>query len=201
MATEKRTALIEKKFSESFQAELKVASADPVKTEVPLKLLGGKPFWPGTTRGSVDIYLPTMKLGIECKAVRLPRNKDTELFDISQLASDALRIRSCAELHHGYIVIFVYGPLVLGTTSESQLYRAFHNGLFVDLTIAKQMIAAGKGKAEWPLHCRRAAKLGWGSVWSGRSLPSEVVVKRTENVGAICIDCKPGTPIPRNCHA
>jgi hypothetical protein len=116
------------------------------------------------------------------------------------LASDSFRIRSCNELKSGYIVVFVYGPLVEGTKSKLQLYQAFRNGLFVDLTIAKQKIAANKRvPEEWPLHCRRASNLGWDSAWSGRSLPSGVVVARTEKIGAICVECEPGKPIPKNC--
>jgi hypothetical protein len=58
-------------------------------------------------------------------------------YDIGQLVADYLRLSRAKRLEAGYVIAFVYGPLVSDAQSPGKLYRTFHNQMFVDFNVAK----------------------------------------------------------------
>jgi hypothetical protein len=184
---------IEKQFVTAFEAKLPKGFC---RKESSIDDFGGKQFFLGRKKAQVDCYIPELKMAIEFKAIRLPRIKHNELYYISQIAADILRLRSATKLKSALAVLFAYGPLVEGTTTKNQLYRAFHNNsLFVDTSIAKIL----RDDEDSGQHCRRARLFGWNKPWTERGCPPGVTVKRTKRIGAICIDCDPGSRIPAWC--
>ena len=108
------------------------------------------------------------------------------LYDIGQLASDYLRLNRAGNLDYGYVIAFVYGPLVLDAQTVGRLYRTFYNQLFVDFSVAKY------NKQEDLTRYRRAAcrKLAWDKAYGCNALPGRVSAIEVGSLGAICIDCR-----------
>ncbi len=179
-----RTSGIELVFSRAFESQFSNAE---YKRGVPLKKVGARQFCPDTKRGFIDCYFQAAKTAFEFKAVRLPPSApQNALFDIGQLSTDYLRLSRASRLCQGYVVIFVYGPL-LPASSLSRLYQLFHNQMFVDFTIASDRgdLKPLKRKAQ-----RKAFReLGWNAACGECKTPSYVAVVNGK-IGAICIDCR-----------
>jgi hypothetical protein len=190
----KRSGGIESRFAKSFLDCLGAR----FETEIRTATLGTSNYFGSRPSGRVDCFIPEVGLAIEFKVGRLPRKAGNELFDISQVAADVLRMRA-ASVAYAYLIVFVYGPLVQDADSKLSLYKAFHNAYFVDYSAAKARAGTAPiwSNEHYHAHMTRARALGWHKPWVDRKLPSNCLVFKTENVGAICLDCLPGTSIPK----
>lgn len=199
-ATNRRTK-IESVFATSFLGRF---HKNDYRTEVEGSDFGIKNWFPGhRVNTRLDCFFPYEGLAIEFKAGRIPRNYGNELYDISQVASDIMRLRDSRHpsIEAGYIILFVYGPLVEGTSSRLELYRAVHHSYLVDYLIGRGDGLGPRDEIAQKAHCARCELLGWNRPWTGRALPPGCIVKRTSRIGAICIDCEPGARIPKSCWA
>lgn len=126
----------EKIIRDALLQELRLIDPE-VDWEVPLSHLGGQA--PGIEKdGRVDIV--TEAHGIELKVMRMPRlgsSPNQALYDLGQLANDALKLRSARKLRSGELVVLLRGPLVEDLGGSGTLYREFHNRLFVDFAASR----------------------------------------------------------------
>ncbi|RVU03812.1 hypothetical protein EOE18_14670 [Novosphingobium umbonatum] len=99
------------------------------------------------------------EVGMEFKAVRMPRKKANCLFDISQLSSDYLRLANAKKLAAGWVVAFVYGPMVDDATSGADLMRRFQNQMYVECQTAK--IAGLMKECLTSDHLGACESMGW----------------------------------------
>lgn len=111
---------------------------DPAaRREVRLSDLGGRA--PGVEKdGRVDIVVGDH--GVELKVMRMPRlgsSPNQALYDLGQLANDALKLRSAKKIRSGELVLLLRGPLVEDLGGTGTLYRELHNRLFVDFAASK----------------------------------------------------------------
>jgi hypothetical protein len=184
---------IEAAFAEAFEAELLCIK---IEREQPLSVIKTHSYYPHPKTGRyleggrLDCYLPEKGTAFEYKAVRLPRrhsdNVGGALYDIGQLASDYLRLNRAGKLKFGYVIAFVYGPLVLDAQSPGKLYRAFHNQMFVDFSVAKD-----DNQEDLTRHRRQAGRdLTWDSAYGSGRPPTRVGVVKVGRLGAICINCR-----------
>lgn len=146
-------------------------------------------------RGFVDLVLPLTGEPVsafEFKAVRMPRIKADCCFDISQISSDYLRLANATKISRGWIIAFVYGPLVDDATSTGDLLRRFHNQMFIEFTLS---VATGKLGDDWGSEQIVACeKLGWASPMVGAKNEDHrfgVLAKadlrgKTRSIGAVC---------------
>lgn len=128
----------EKLFANSFTSTLDPAS---FRTEVSLSELGGVQRMRASSRGAIDCVLHPAT-GLEFKAVRMPRKASSgqkgALYDVGQLTADFMRLEDCKKLAGGWVIAFVYGPTVIDCRSDGELYRAFHNQMFVDAEVGRR---------------------------------------------------------------
>jgi hypothetical protein len=164
---EGRTTGIEAAFAKAFRAEL----TGKIECEQPLSIINTESYWKDRTTGRLDCYLPDGQTAFEFKAARLPRRHSDSvsgaLYDIGQLVADYLRLSRAKRLEAGYIIAFVYGPLVSDAQSPGKLYRIFHNQMFVDFNVAK-----GDGQIDGRRIERRAYReLEWDTGWGKAKAP------------------------------
>lgn len=157
--------------------------------------IGSYNYMKESERGFVDLVLPQEGVPVsafEFKAVRMPRKKDC-CFDVSQLASDYLRLANAAKVEWGWVVAFVYGPMVDDATSASDLVRRFHNQMFVDYTLS---VATGDFGDDWGSKQIVACKnLGWDSPmdraknedYNFAVLAKADVGRKFQAIGAVCL--------------
>ena len=123
-----------------------------------------------------------METAIECKVARLPRQHQNgpagARYDIGPLVADYLRLRDATELRAGYIIIFVYGPLVADAQSDGKLYRLFHNQMAVDLQIAREH------EEEYfnPILTEAYEELGWDQVYASGTPPRGFKATKIESL-------------------
>jgi hypothetical protein len=183
---------IESEFARAFEQELSGTTINRPK----LCAIETTSYYPGRRGGTLDCHIPgdgtTPGRGtaLEYKAVRLPRNYSDSvggaLYDMGQLTSDFLRLARAKRLEFGYVIAFLYGPLVRDTGSPGKLYRAFHNQMFVDFSVSNdQKDQAFTPDRRWA--CRR---LGWNSARGGSKVPDGVKAIQHGSLGAVCIDCR-----------
>jgi hypothetical protein len=178
---------IEAAFARAFEAERPHAN---ILRQRPPAAIDTESYYPGRKGVLLDCFLPDLCVALEYKAVRLPRqhsdNVSGALYDIGQLASDYLRLNRARKLKFGYVIAFVYGPLVLDAQSPSKLYRTFHNQMFVDFSVAKDNEDECLTK-----HRLEACKdLTWDSAHGESRSPEWVGAVKVGSLGAICIDCR-----------
>jgi hypothetical protein len=181
------TTAIEAVFVNAFESELKSAR---IKREVQLDVIRTKSYYEGRKTGRLDCYLPDLRTAFEYKAVRLPRRHSNCLsgarYDIGQLLADYLRLSRARNLEAGYVIAFVYGPLVSDAQSPGKLYRTFHNQMFVDFNVAD-----GDSKIASRGIVRQAfRKLKWDTGWGTARAPTWAMAVKVGSLGAICIDCR-----------
>jgi hypothetical protein len=191
-----RSTDIEKTMAVSF---LKQLGSQKFEKEVPLKALGNTRSGNLSSRTSMDCVLVPQGIGIEFKAIRLPRinalGSSGVFWDIGQLTHDYIRITDSRKLTTGYIIIFVYGPLVADAKTDGMLYRHFHNQMFIDYSAAsvEQQWSQGDNilrryRARQRQVCK---KLGWDRAWPGRrAAAGALVAKVGDDLGMIGFECK-----------
>lgn len=129
---------IEKTFSRYF-----VSALEDAHTECRGSDLGVGAAYKGRQSSRFDIALGKSRRGpfhtaFELKAVRMPRrNEKGLLFDIGQIDVDFRKLQG-AEISSGWIVAFVYGPLVDDCRTDGELLRLFHRQMFVDVSLCSQ---------------------------------------------------------------
>ena len=121
----------EKLFGDALDEEL-IAYLPKLVSQVDLKIVGAKQYFPGRKSGRLDAYDPQTGSAWEYKVVRLPRNQHDALWDIGQIAADYLRLHNATRLNNGYLIILLYGPLIEDAVRPSDIYRYFHDQFFLD---------------------------------------------------------------------
>ncbi|UXN76099.1 hypothetical protein N8D56_25710 (plasmid) [Devosia sp. A8/3-2] len=178
VTAEGRTTGIEKSFSMVLHDQFE-KHGDSFRCEVPLTSVGLKTAYPWRTSGFLDSYFPAEGGAMEYKAVRLPRTKSDPRFDAGQISADYERLNNPHRLSWGYLIAFCHGPLVPLCKSDSALYRAFHNQMFVDCNPA-----AGTGDRYYA--GRQVEELRWDSARQG-AMPTWATAVRAGSMGAVAI--------------
>lgn len=101
-----------------------------------LKEAGTQNFTKGRKGGWINLVHE--QCGFEFKVVRLPRWRSNLLYDVGQLGADFMRLRFATGLDAGWIVAFLYGPLVDDSKSGGRLLRSFSNAMFLDHVLSRQ---------------------------------------------------------------
>lgn len=143
-----------------------------------------------TTVGRLDaVFVDSSNLtAAEYKAVRMPRRKGNPLFDISQIASDAQRLRQATKLTQGWVVAFVYGPMAEDARSDIGLWRDFHSQMFLEC----QNAIAGEHMSQSDDNYKLTRALGWHVAPDGHQEgrePQGAAVK-VGRLGSVIIECK-----------
>lgn len=156
--------------------------------------VGTDNYFPDRGYGFLDFVIRSnedYEVGVEFKAVRMPRKKADCLFDISQLSSDFLRLAKAKKLGAGWVVAFVYGPMVDDATSGADLLRRFQNQMYLEYQTAK---VAGLMKNLTRDHADACDAIGW-NLPTQRAANTEkafgVLVKEGGRaLGAVAIEAK-----------
>lgn len=178
---------IESEFEKALLRELGIQR----NVRVTCRAIGSRNYFPGRSAGTVDLVLDeaTGRVAFEFKAVRMPRKKADCCFDVSQLTSDYLRLARATKIDAGWIIAFVYGPLVVDSTNDRDLLTLFRNQMFVEtrLSLESKRLQESCGR----LHVQAARKMGWDNPLE-RALLTDVefavLVKMGDHaLGAVCI--------------
>jgi hypothetical protein len=185
---------IEGVFETAFKRELGLLNAKQLSCHA----IGTKNYFAKRSRGLIDLVFPDTcdyNTAFEFKAVRMPRIKGDCGFDVYQIASDFLRLSRATRIEFGWIVAFVYGPMVDDAQSSRDLFRRFHNQMFVETMLARESRRLGN------LQIRAARNLGWNAPLekamqtdSGFAIMSKTTMSQkpwqNKSVGAICLQAK-----------
>lgn len=181
---------IEKAFADPFDRHLVRRYGVDVDRRAKTSDIGSRNFFSRLgEHGKVDaVYRhPNYPSAAEYKAVRMPRRKGNPLFDISQISADGQRMRKARALSSGWVIIFVYGPLVEDCPSDRTLFRDLHNQLYLE---CQNAIAGGlmwNGDGGNYLH---TGLMRWHSPpYADASLPGVGV--KVGRLGAVIIECRP----------
>lgn len=173
-----------------FARALNKALPSSRRLELDLRAIGATTTVEGRSGGRIDCYIPESRTAIEYKAVRMPRTKSQGLsgvrFDIGQLIGDFERLRFAKDLDRGWIIVFVYGPLVGDARSDRDLYRRFHNQMFIDLTLAVNDHQYDRETDIWTSF----KELGWTEPCAVYEASQARFGLKIGSLGAICINCR-----------
>jgi hypothetical protein len=178
---------LEAAFAQAFESQLPASTI--IERRVPPSIIKSRSYPSSRVAKWFDCYLSATSCALEYKVMRIPRRVHSGVggarYDVSQLTDAYLRLRHAGHLAHGYLVVFVYGPVVAETATIGGLYRAFHNQLYLDLSVAKetsQLSLKTEGLA--------FRELGWDCAWGAASVPKGVSVTKEQSLAAVCIDCR-----------
>lgn len=134
---------IEAQFEASLLRALKL---DPNRPRLKVDDIGTTNAYPGRSKGFIDFVIRdnagAPDTAFEFKAVRMPRRKSWGKgvrFDQYQIVCDYLRLREAKLCNAGWIVAFVYGPLVRDAQTDGELYRSFHNQMALDTRLGDEV--------------------------------------------------------------
>ncbi len=180
---------IEKTFAVPFDSYI----ADRLKVTVDRKKttdeIGSENFYARSTSvGKVDaVYVEHDGwTAAEYKAVRMPRRKGDARFDICQLGADGQRLRQAKGIKRGWVIVFLYGPMVEDAGSSGTLEFDFLGQMFLDCqnAIADELICEGDdGNFEF------TKLMGWHNAPRDDDRPTSIGVK-VGRLGAVIIECK-----------
>lgn len=88
----------------------------------------------------------------------MPRVKADSCFDLSQLLSDFLRMKNAKKVASGWLIAFLYGPMVDDAKSHIDLLRRFSDQMFLEVNRSVQNGRLGKLSK---LHNTAVNLLGW----------------------------------------
>lgn len=140
-----------------------------------------------TTVGKVDaVYVePKGWSAAEYKAVRMPRRKGSYLFDISQISADAQRMRKATKIKRGWVIVFVYGPMVEDSPNDKSLLRDFLGQMYLE---TKNAVAKGQMEPD-DSNYKHTKLMGWHRAPCDGNRPPATAVKFNK-LGAIIIECR-----------
>jgi hypothetical protein len=196
-----RSGDIEKEFAKALHKQFDNYS---LELEASLRKYGGQLRVGKRRGGRIDCVL-NGQIGLEYKAVRMPRMHSlcpsTSLWDAGQLSGDYVKISEAGKLDDGYLIAFLYGPFVEASKTTGDLYRHFHNQMFVDFSIAdeEEDWADHDGSGLRPRQRIAVNRMGWDRPWPGKRVRPGVIAAKCAKVAAICIPVgrDPLIPLPQ----
>lgn len=150
----------------------------------------------GTGSGWVDCVLSFdgHLIGFEHKVARMPRHQPYGgLYDLGQITIDHHRLEMSRKLTGGYCTIVLHGPLVRDANSTLEVFRHFHNTMFIEYAVSlkwKELAAHRRGEMEhdprgWQL--RNIKRLGFDQpFWRANMRPLDFCVRNSaQTLGVI----------------